>query len=497
MGFMKKAVLFCLFCLLLASNLYPAMKIDNVISDLKTPVNLTDGDFNTVATGKTGTNVIILQFGNLRYIKELKVYLKDPVKIKYLNVFSSENFIEWRSIIEKNDLNEAVWDFTIDKSQAASFIRLVIVSETAFTISEIEVFDVASPVNKVTDVKIINIQEKSATVKWQTRIKSQGTVLLQKKVNGIRQTLMGADFNTEHTVNLEALLKGTEYLIQVVSQSPDGTRIESPELTFRTKGIPLPDIWELKSDNIAPYSAKINFLANVPVQYEVSLGTTSNNLKNIITQKKMKDRDSFEILGLQPETAYFYKLVIKDKFGNVTMTPPVPFRTPAHNIALGKKAVGTFNYIDEAIKKAGYGDTTVDKVVDGNLNYFGGMAISYNAENSDQYVVIDLEKAEPIKRLDIYWWGLSYSRDYRIDLSNNGKDWQTIVSGLDGDKGIATSSPSGDVMDVQSVPLNKTARLVRLYVKAGAPRGTKVEKWTPKQNLYLMEIAVIKDVTKN
>lgn len=494
---MKRAAWACLFSAFIASNLFPLMKLDGIIADLKDPTNMIDSNYNTYSAGKPGTNVIILQLGNLKYIKEIKVILKEAVKLKYLNINISENFIEWRSIIENKEISGPVLDYVLENNQVASFLRIVIVSDTDFGIKEIETYDAASPLNKVFDAKVTDIKEYSALISWQTKIKSQGTVVFQKKVNGTKQTLMQADFRNDHALNLQNLLKGTEYLVQIVSQSPDGTRIESGEITFKTKGIPLPDIWELKGDSITPYSAKISFLANVPAQYEVSLGTSENNLKNIISKKKLQDRDTFEILGLQPETDYFYKLVIKDKFGNVTMTPPVPFRTPAHNIALGKKAVGTFNYIDEAIKKSGYGETTVNKAVDGNLNYFGGMAISYNADNSDQYVVIDLEKAEPIKRLDIYWWGLSFSRDYRIDLSNDGKEWQTMVSGLDAYKGILTSSPGGDVMVVQSVPVNKTARLVRLYVKAGAKKGSKVQKYEPRQNLYLLEMAVVKDVTKN
>jgi hypothetical protein len=132
-------------------------------------------------------------------------------------------------------------------------------------------------------------------------------------------------------------------------------------------------------------------------------------------------------------------------------------------------------------------------VVDGNLNYFGGMAISYNADNADQYVVIDLEKLEPVKRIDIYWWALAYSRDYQIDLSDNGMDWVTVKDHIDAEKAPDMRSPAGDYLVMQSVEIKKTARLVRLFIKAGSPRGTKIKKWAPRQNLYLCEIAVIKD----
>lgn len=474
-------------------HMFPALQINSVLSAMKDPTNLIDEDFNTYATGKAGTNVVILQLGNLKYIKELKVYFKEAVKIKYFQINTSENFIEWRTIIERRDVNAATIDFTFN-DLVSSFFRIVIVADGEFGIKEIEAYDTPAPKNKLTDIKITDITENSAVIKWQTKVKSQGTVRFMKKVNGTKESMLEADYQSGHSVNLKGLLKGTDYLVWVVSQSPDGTKIDSGELTFRTKGIPFPDIWELKGENITPFTAKIGYVANVPTQYEVQIGPDEKNLKKVIVEKKLKDRGFFELLGLQPESTYFYKLVLKDKYGNVVMTPVLNFTTPPYNIALGKKAIGTFNSIDPDIKRRGFGETTVDKVVDGNLNYFGGMAISYNGDNSDQFVVIDLEKPEPIKRLDVYWWGLSYSRDYRIDLSNDGKEWKTIVDHIDADKGLLTSTPGGDVMVSQTVAINKTARLVRLFVKAGAPRGSKVKKWDARPNLYLMEIAVIKDM---
>lgn len=491
---MKRTLILCCFILFFfCVNLFSALKINTILSALQNPTNMIDEDFNNYSAGKAGTNVIILQLGNLKYIKELKIYLKDALNLKYINIYTSENFIEWRSIIERKDVNSATLDFTFP-DMVSSFFRIVIVSDREFGIKEIEVFDTPAPKNKLTDVKIQDITENSAIVKWQTKIKSQGTIKFKKKMKGSQESMLEADYREEHSVALKGLLKGTDYLLWVVSQSPDGTKIDSGELTFRTKGIPLPDIWELKGENITPFTAKISYLANVPAQYEVFLGTSEKNIQPVISEKKLMDKATFELLGLQPESSYFYKLVLKDKFGNVVMTPVLTFVTPPNNIALGKKTVGTFNSIDSDIKRRGYGETTVDKTVDGNLNYFGGMAISYNGDNSDQFVIIDLEKPEPIKRLDVYWWGLAFSRDYRIDLSNDGKEWKTVAAGLDADKGVLSQTPGGDVMVSQTIAINKTARLVRLFVKAGAPRGTKIKKWAPRANLYLLEIAVIKDM---
>ena len=92
---------------------------------------------------------------------------------------------------------------------------------------------------------------------------------------------MEADYRDEHTVTLKGLLKGSDYLVKIVCQAPDGTKVESGTMTLRTKGIPLPEIWELKGENITPFTAQIRFLANVPVRYEVYLGNNEKSRKKI------------------------------------------------------------------------------------------------------------------------------------------------------------------------------------------------------------------------
>ncbi len=489
---MKRINFIALLLLMTGAQLFSAVKVLSVISDLKDYNNLIDGKMDTYASGKKGDNTIILQLGTMKYIKDLKIYLEEQAQIKKISLYTSDNFINWSIILEKRNPNENILDFQL-KNTAGLFIKIVINSDSEIKIKEIECFDATAPKNQIFNIKIDSIMEDSVVLNWETKIKTEDFFVYSKKVNGTKMTLFEMDYKEKHSIKLKGLLKGTEYVFNIISQSPDGTKLESEPMEFRTKGTPLPDIWELRAVNINPYTAKIYYRSNIPTKYEVYLGQNEKKLDKIIEEGKFSEAREFDILGLQPETIYYYKIILKDKLGNVAMTPPLQFKTPADNIALGKRVIGTFNFIDEDIKKRGFGETTVDKVVDGNLNYFGGMAISYNADNADQYVIIDLGKSEPVKRIDVYWWALSYSRDYRIELSENGTDWFTAQEHIDAEKGIDINSPGGDYLVYQSVPINKTARLVKLFVKAGNLRGSKIKKWNPRPNLYLCEIAVIKE----
>lgn len=489
----QRFIIFFMICFAPAHFLLANVQFQQVITDLKNPSFLTDGKEDTAAVGKKGTNTIILQIGTMKYIKTLGLSFKGKPNIKKISILASENFIVWSTIIDNKDLSESKPTFNL-KSHPTIFLKIVLLTETDFSIQEIILEDDKAPKNEISGIQVRELTETTALIQWKTKIDSQDQFSFSQKVNGERQTIIEVSFRKDHEVRLKGLKRGTDYNYQIVSQSPDGIRMESPSQEFRTKGVALPEFWELKAESISPFNAKIRYRTNVPTTMEVYLGRTAESLVKVLEDKILQDTKEFDLQGLQPETAYFYKLALKDSSGNVLLTTPVSFITPAYNIALGKKAAGTFNFIDEEIKKRGFGTTTADKAVDGNLSYFGGMALSYNANNADQYIIIDLEKPEPIKRLEIFWWALSFSKDYRIDISDDGLEWKTIKDRLDAETGHPTHSPAGDFLVSQTVEVGKTARLVRLFVKAGAKRGTLVKKWDPRSNLYLVEIAVIKDV---
>ncbi|WP_177328327.1 discoidin domain-containing protein (plasmid) [Streptomyces atratus] len=58
--------------------------------------------------------------------------------------------------------------------------------------------------------------------------------------------------------------------------------------------------------------------------------------------------------------------------------------------------------------------------------------------NNDQWLQIDLGSAKPVKRVTLDWEA-AYAKSYRIELSQDGKNWQTAWSTAAGDSGLATA----------------------------------------------------------
>lgn len=489
----KKAALTAMLLTLFCAGVYSAVVVQNVMSDMGSPANLTDGSYQTTSRGKPGTNVIFLQFGQTRYVSKARISAAADLNLNFVEVYVSDDFVEWKKVFETRSFRGKVLDATLTGANAP-FMKIVLYSTAAFDLQEVECFSGELPANRITDVRVTGVTETSATITWKTALKTLDYFYYMKKYNGSQETVVQAEYMTEHTVQLSGLLTGSEYVYRIVSESPDGTRVESDQLSFTTRGVPLPEFWELRAVNITPFTARISFRANVPVRYEVYLSTDSGSLTKVKQEDNYKDVREFELLGLQPEKRYFYKIVIQDKQGRVLQTTPLEFYTPANNVALGKRIWGTFGFVDTEIQGLGYGTTSEARIVDGDLNYFTGSAVSFNADNADQYVIIDLGKEYQFKAVDVYWWGLAYSRDYRVDLSHDGFNWETMREHIDGNAGEEMRSPGGDLLVYQRVAMVKQARFVRLYMTAGSKRGTRAEMFGLVPYFRLCEIAVIENL---
>jgi hypothetical protein len=475
---------------LIAVHAYASIKIPSVMLNQPDAKNLIDGNKAIFTKFKPGENTFSLQMGALKDIGSIKIYFSKVTEFKSFKLQISDDFISWNTAAEYKNIKTDLIDVKAENISAL-FVRIILESVSEYAIGEIECYEKASGKNEIYDVKISGISDNSVVVTWKTKIKSQDHFHYQKKYNGTKETLIEVNYITDHSVTLSGLLKGSDYIFIILSESPDGTRVESKQFAFKTTGVPLPEFWQLNAKNITPFTAKLFYESNIPTSYELFFGQSHAAMKKIKDDQGLAVSRDIDISGLQQETGYFYQLYLKDAQGNVIKTPQLAFSTPPNNIALGKKVWGTFNYVDPTIKELGYGETSIDKLTDGSLNYFGGMAISFNADNSDQYAVVDLGSVSAVKRLDIYWWALSFSKDYRIDVSIDGKSWTTLKEHLDASQGTDMRSPMGDYVVLHSIPLDTSARFIRVYIAAKAPRGTREKKWKPWKNLFLCEIAVI------
>lgn len=127
------------------------------------------------------------------------------------------------------------------------------------------------------------------------------------------------------------------------------------------------------------------------------------------------------------------------------------------NLALGK------TYAASSISGRNY---AADNAFDGNTG------TRWSSTDSDpQWISVDLGEVKRINRVKLYWES-AYAKAYRIEVSDNAKNWTAVYSTEDGDGGLddITFSPT-------------EARYVRMY---GTERKNKISGWG--YSLYEFEV---------
>ena len=129
------------------------------------------------------------------------------------------------------------------------------------------------------------------------------------------------------------------------------------------------------------------------------------------------------------------------------------YNDPPHNIAQG------MNVTVSSVEKPG---TEGPKAVDGDHT------TRWSSQFSDpQYIIVDLGEIKNFNRIDLYW-ETAYGKEYKIDISDDGQNWNAIFHITNGDGGI------------DRIETAASARYVRMY---GIQRAT---EWG--YSLYEFEI---------
>lgn len=487
-----KRIFTVIWLLLFATALFAESPV-SVLTTLEDSSFLYDGDLSTSAAAFAGENSIVLQLGQLKYLQSVQIDFWGSVDIGTVAVFSSENFFVWEEVETLNTVQSESLTFDFSGEGAAMYVKVVFYSSLPFEIAEVSFEEAESPENVIQTPELVSVSETAATISWQTDVPSMDTFYYKKLYNGSQAALVEASYLTNHSVTISDLLPGCEYVYQIVSQSPDGTRIESELLSFETEGTAYPEFWEYGAESINPFSASFYYQSNVPTKYEIYFGESADDLESVDKSRRYEDEQDFEITDLDPETQYFIELYIWDKNEQVLKTEVLSFITPAHNIALGKDVSGTFSYDFDEITGRGY-EMGSEKITDGDLNYFGGMAMSHLPESGDQYAVIDLGEVSTFKEILIYWWGLAFPTDYRIEISDDGENWETAQADLNASDGEDTRSSMGDYLVLQTVELSATARYIRIYIPTGTQVASRLPDLLTGLRYYLCEVSVIEDL---
>jgi len=233
------------------------------------------------------------------------------------------------------------------------------------------------------------------------------------------------------------------------------------------------------------------------IVYRTSIGATAGQvlygkdpvkLDNVATNMESGAVNSATLTGLDADSVYFYKVKAWDANGNAVESEVKNFRPARANLALGKKASGTFIYLPPNDALVDSKKDVLSRCVDGITSYFKGMATSGSVRGADQAVTIDLGGNYPIDSIVCYWRALAYPESFSIKVSSDGTSWTEVSSKVNAGEGALARSDAGDPMRVVSAPANgATARYIQVFVAKDSPYYVKHANW---DFVQLMEVEV-------
>ena len=271
---------------------------------------------------KEGKDIsFILSLDSQKYIKSITVYfLKDHSPRSYDVEFSHDLF-KWKKINTKksikgfnSDINKVEYP---TYNSAARFIRLNFksIKNKTIRISEIKIeINNKIKVNKA-KIEVLKKYDHSVRLKFKTDVETMSIFKYGESISSLRDGPVVISYSSENIVNITGLLKGTEYYILGIAKDCNGNMKYSSAVRVKTTGNPLPLIKGIKAVDIQHNGFSLDFKSNVDTKYDIYYGYSTGNLKKM-SYSRFRGEHRVDFKDLKPETSFFYKVVIIDKYKN-------------------------------------------------------------------------------------------------------------------------------------------------------------------------------------
>jgi hypothetical protein len=230
--------------------------------------------------------------------------------------------------------------------------------------------DTIAPV--ISDVTVTDITETTASITWATDEPATSQVEYgTTSAYGLSSTL-DTTLVTSHSVSLSGLSSGTTYHYKVKSKDASGNLAVSKDYTFTTASpsdTTPPVISGVSVSNITTSGATITWATDEPATSQVEYGTTSAYGLFSTLDTSLTTSHSVTLSGLQPNTAYHFRVNSKDGLGNeavsgdntlVTLadaTPPVISAIAWSSISRSSATI-SWQTDEPATSQVEYGTTT-------------------------------------------------------------------------------------------------------------------------------------------
>lgn len=229
-----------------------------------------------------------------------------------------------------------------------------------------------------------------------------------------------------------------------INQTVDGK--QSRWVSLRTKDDPTALSQWIYVDLEAVYDISkvvLNWEGNGAKEYKVEISNDGKEWKNIshitngdggideLTYQDVTGR-YVRMLGIEPGGIYGYSLWEFEVYGKAVLEP----ENPNGNLALNKVANASSEFVDTKDGNKKYDSSLafdgkgINETVDGKQSRWVS-----NRESNDEWIYVDLQDIYSISKVVLNWEG-SGAKEYKVQVSNDGKEWKDISHITNGDGGI-------------------------------------------------------------
>ena len=200
--------------------------------------------------------------------------------------------------------------------------NLAISNDFTFTTAR----DTQTPV--LSNVAPSNIQMNSVAIVWNSDEPADSQVEYGLSTNyGLFSTL-DTSLVKLHNVGLAGLAANTVYHFRVRSKDAAGNLAVSTGFTFKSApDTKAPSISALLVSEVAVSAVKLTWSTDEPASSQVEYSIDSTSLNLAFSDTSFVQSHVVTLSNLQAFTAYYYRVIAKDKVGNATATPKASFKT--------------------------------------------------------------------------------------------------------------------------------------------------------------------------
>ena len=483
--------------LFLNLNLF-ANNFSIIESTFNNPENIYDNNLETSANSgdlSLSEQFLVINLKKLSYINKIEIFFPKE-KIPDYKILGSQDYINWFNIIEtikdiktlkEKNFYKNVINFAPEVCQ---FLKIIMPQDRKFQktfgISEINISILTNVSIEILREPLIETFTNSCEIKWETDLPSLGEIRCGLSPGNFDKVQIEYIYRRNHKIALNGLLPGKDYYFQIINLLPDGKYKTTPLSKFKTKGIPFPEIEEIKIVKKEYNNLVLKIISNIETKIKIDYGVSKDKYENSIIDDKLSKEHSIKIDNLIPLTKYYFRIIATD-FRDKKFIKETEFETGEYNIALGKKVEGTFTnrYIADVFQLEG---DILSRVNDGSFDYKKGMAVSFDPKFSDQFIIIDLEKEEKIEKIITYWRALAYPNFYFIYVSNDKKNWKKVSTVKLTEVPTSMVEGSGIPMKIGEANFeNLKARFVKIIILKDTPY---YQRYPQYKFLQLMELKI-------